>query len=186
MFMVRVSAYTCLVLGVGMLVLIILVPAAWWGLLVGSAAMFAAGGVLLLVYRFVKPQMPDFNDLPGLGGDEADMEEILTSTDRMMNRVSKMSSLGSAMAKNREKELRQSGHKVSVEVLAIRTPKKQASSDPVMEFRLRIQPPEGEAYEVKKHRQQVSQSIYPQITVGAVYDAFVDPRDPKTLVIDWG
>jgi hypothetical protein len=148
-------------------------------------SMFMAGVVLLFVSRF-NPKMPDLTDLPGLGGDESDKEEILTSTDKMMNRVSRMSNLGSALAQNREKQLRRTGNRAKAEVLAIRDPRKQVNSDPILEFKLRTQPDEGEAYEVKKHRQLVPERIYSQITIGATYDAFVDPRDRKSLVVDWG
>ncbi|MHB9112767.1 MAG: hypothetical protein ACYC4D_09120 [Thermoleophilia bacterium] len=86
---------------------------------------------------------------------------------------------------NRANHLREHGIKARAEVLAMRDTGQLINFDPIVEFDLRIEPGEGELYQVGGYRQVVSRIILPRITIGGNYAAFTDPEDPNSLYINW-
>lgn len=188
MYLMKIGAYLCFAVGVVLVVLAFVVPAAAAGLILGAIACIGAGAINLWLYHYFAPTLKSMPKPPGM--ENEDITSIRGSM-KMAGALSKdgLSKMESATATlkemNRSNHLREHGLRAEAEVLAMRDTGQLINFDPILEFDLRIAPAEGELYNVAGYRQVVSKIILPRITVGSSYTAFVDPDDRSSLYINW-
>lgn len=90
--------------------------------------------------------------------------------------VDKMSGEGEA------KRIRRVGQAAEATVLEIRDTGMTVNDNPIVAFRLRVQPVSGEAYEVET-RGLVGRLDVPQVQPGAVLPVAIDPQDPRKVAL---
>ncbi|MHB8792014.1 MAG: hypothetical protein ACYC6O_01550 [Thermoleophilia bacterium] len=189
MYLLKFGAWVCVVAGTMMAVLAFIVPEAMVGLIIGSIGCFAAAAIDFWFFRFFSPVMKNLPRPEGIGKDE-DITSLRGSMrmNKAMRRegIDKMESATANLKEmNRSNHLREHGMKARAEVLAMRDSGQMINFDPIVEFDLRIEPGEGESYQVEGYRQVVSKIILPRITTGGSYAAFTDPDEPNSLYINW-
>lgn len=188
MSMLKYGAYICFIVGVLLLVLAFLIPAATVGLAVGAIAVIAAGAVDLWFYRYFAPTMRNMPKPEGMENvDPTTLRGSFQMSSALRKQgISKMESATATLKEmNRSNRLRETGKRAKAEVLSMKDTGQLINFDPILEFDLQVTPEEGELYHVGGYRQVVSKLIAPRINIGGSYDAFVDPEDPNSLFVSW-